>query len=146
MRAARPTAGPRDQARRARRSLGVALCLLLLSLATARDNLFASAYGPLAHDLLDAFHARETQCHAAIEVPDVCFEVRAAGAGPLAETLADVVEDYRSAGLRMGEWRAANGVWAVELRFGAGAHGSVEVYLTESGRGDVRGMLVLSPP
>lgn len=125
----------------------VAICLLVsLAVGWAREGLFASAYGPLARDLLRAFHAEETSCLAAIDVPDVCFEVGAAGAGQLAEVLAEVVEEYRPAGLTTGDWRASNGVWAVELWFGEGAYGSVEVFLTEIGRGQVRGMLVLSEP
>ncbi|HZJ10388.1 MAG TPA: hypothetical protein VFD39_11880 [Trueperaceae bacterium] len=120
--------------------------MLSVAVGLAGDDLFASAYGSLAQDLLRAFHAEQTQCHAAIDVPDVCFEISAAAASQLAEVLEAVVEQYRSAGLATGAWHSANGVWAVELRFGDGAFGGVEVFLTETGRGVVRGMLVLSKP
>lgn len=124
------------------RALAVILTVLsLTSLVVARDNLFASAYGSFTRDLLEAFHAQETTCNAAIEAVDVCFHVDAVGAGHLAEVLSGVVEDYDSAGLQLGDWTAANGVWAVELRFKVEAYGKVDIYLSEVGRG-VRGMLV----
>lgn len=129
----------------ARFATGVMSVVLLASLvfAGAHDGLFASAYGSLSRDLLEVFHAEKTLCHAAIEVPDVCFEVSAAGAGQLAELLETVLVDYRGAGLRRGEWRSENGVWALELYFGEGAYGRLELYLTEIARGEVRGMLML---
>lgn len=128
------------------RPLVFALIVLLSSaFALARDNLYASAYGPFARDLLRAFHAEESNCSSAVESADVCFVVDAVGAGHLAEVLESTVDEYRSAGLRLGDWTSANGVWAVELRFAIEAYGGVAIYLTEVGHG-VRGMLVLSRP
>lgn len=128
------------------RSLTLLSLFIVLSVGSARENLFASSFGPFARDLLQAFHAVETSCHAAIETPDVCFEVEAVGAGHLAGVMETVVDAYGSAGLGMGDWSSANGVWAVELRFDTAAYGTVDIYLTEVGRGLVRGMLVLTEP
>lgn len=129
----------------ARLGIGVVAALLLNSAGVVRahDGLLASAYGPLSRDLMAIFHAEKTLCHAAIEVPDICFEVSAAGAGQLAELLETVFADYRGAGLRRGAWRSANGVWALELYFGEGVYGRLELFLTEVTRGEVRGMLML---
>src|SRR5690606_36967112 len=109
----------------------------------ANDDVLASAYGPVVRDLIAAFHAEITACHAAIEVPDVCFEVTASGAGLLAEAFETVMPDLRGADLRLGDWRSENGVWAITIYTGSGAHGTLEMFLTEGARGEVRGMFVL---
>lgn len=114
--------------------------------AEAKDNILASAYAPVVNDLLFAFFATEVPCLGPVDMSDVCFTVEPATAGALAEALEVVVNGYHSAGLHTGEWRAANGVWAVELRFGDGAYGHIEVYLTETKRAEVYGKIVLRGP
>lgn len=122
------------------------LALAYLAPVEAKDDLLASPYGPVVADLLFAFHATELQCLGPVDVSDVCFKVDPATAGGLAEVLEAVVAGYRSAGLRGGEWRAANGVWAVDLVFGEGVYGTLEVYLTEKHRATVEGKAVLRTP
>lgn len=114
--------------------------------ATAKDNLLASPYGSVVADLLLAFQAAEVPCLGPIDISDVCFTVDPATAGGLAEILENVAAGYASAGLRGGEWRAANGVWALELLFGDGVYGTLEVYLTELQRAQVHGKVVLRTP
>lgn len=111
--------------------------------AAAKDNLLASPYGSVVADLLFAFHATEVPCLGPVDISDVCFTADPATAGALAEILEKVVAGYSSAGLRGGEWRAANGVWAVNLIFGDGVYGTLEVYLTELQRAEVHGKVVL---
>ena len=123
----------------------LALTLATL-LACAKDNLLASPYGSVVVDLLAAFHAREVPCLGPVDMSDVCFTVDPATAGGLAEILESVVADYESAVLRSGEWRAANGVWAVALVFGDGVYGTLEVYLTESQRAEIQGKVLLRAP
>ena len=115
-------------------------------LAGAKDNLLASPYGSVVADLLFAFHATELPCLGPVDLSDVCFTVDPATAGGLAEILEQVVSGYGSAGLRGGEWRAANGVWAVDLVFGTGVYGTLEVYLTELQRAAVQGKVLLRAP
>ncbi len=125
------------------------ITLLLVALgafSSAKDSLMASAYAPVVSDLLAAFHAEEAICSLTTYQHDVCFVVSPAGASGLAEVLTDVAADYAAAELRLGEWRAANGVWAVELTFGSGAYGSVELYLTEVEQGAVRGVFLFHEP
>ena len=126
----------------------VVLAMLLspLSTAHAKDNILASAYGPVVMDILFAFFAIEVPCLGAIDTSDVCFTVEPTTAGALAETIVEVVDGYTSAGLQSGTWRSANGVWAVELRFGEGAYGFIEVYLTETKRAEVHGKVVYRTP
>jgi len=129
------------------RAVTVLVALLFASHPiTARDSLMASPYGSVVADLLRAFHATEDPCLGPVDVSDVCFTVHPATVGGLAEILENVVAGYRSAGLSGGEWRAANGVWAVELLFGDGGYGRLEVYLTELQRAEVRGKVVLRAP
>lgn len=118
---------------------------LSLSVASARDSLMASAYGPVVADLLDAFGAEETLCPLATYQHDLCFEVEPAGAAWLAERLAVVVDTYAAADLHSGDWRSANGVWSVSLSFD-GTYGWVELFLTEVGQGSVRGTFVFHEP
>ena len=122
------------------------MALAVLHGAHANEGVFASVYGPVVRDLIDAFHAEMTTCHAAIDIPDICFEVAASGAGQLAEAFEEVMVDFRAADLRLGEWRSENGVWAIDLYLVSGALGTLEMYLTESSRGEVRGMFVLREP
>lgn len=124
--------------------VGAALCAPRST--EAKDNILASAYGPVVIDLLFTFFATEVPCLGPVDMSDVCFTVEPATAGALAEALEVVVNGYRSAGLQTGEWRAANGVWAVELRFGDGLYGHVEIYLTETKRAEVSGKIVLRGP
>ena len=112
----------------------------------AKDNLMASPYGSVVADLMFAFHAVEVPCLGPVDMSDVCFTVDPATAGGLAEIIESIVAGYRSAGLRAGEWRAANGVWAVELVFGDGVYGGLEVFLTERQRAEVSGKIVLRAP
>jgi len=114
--------------------------------STAKDSLMASAYGPVVSDLLAAFHAEEDVCSLTTYQHDVCFVASPSGASALAEALTDVVELYGPAELRTGTWRSANGVWAVELTFGTGAYGSVELFLTELEAGSVRGVFIFHEP
>lgn len=114
--------------------------------SAAKDSLMASAYGPVVTDLLAAFHAEEDVCSLATYQHDVCFVARPTGAATLAEVLTDVVTLYGPAELRTGTWRSANGVWAVELTFGTGAYGSVELFLTEAEAGSVRGVFIFHEP
>jgi hypothetical protein len=126
------------------RILTVLAALSLAALpAAGKDNLLASPYGPVVVDLLFAFHATEVPCLGPVDISDVCFTANPATAGALAEVLETVVAGYGSAGLRGGEWRAANGVWAVDLVFGDGVYGALEVYLTEVQRAEVHGKVVL---
>lgn len=124
------------------------LLVLVLSSVTghAKDNLLASPYGSVVADLLFAFHATEVPCLGPVDMSDVCFTVDPATAGGLAEILEVVIAGYESAGLRGSEWRAANGVWAVDLRFGDGLYGTLEVYLTELQRAEVHGKVLLREP
>lgn len=127
----------------------LALCLFLGlcgSAVFAKDSLMASAYAPVVTDLIEAFHAEEATCPLATYQHDVCFVARPAGASRLAEVLTEVTGQYTSAELRLGPWRSANGVWAVELTFGAGAYGSVELFLTEPEPGAVRGVFIFHGP
>ena len=132
--------------------IGLARVIMLLAvviagaLAGAKDNLLASPYGSVVADLLFAFHATELPCLGPVDLSDVCFTVDPATAGGLAEILEQVVSGYGSAGLRGGEWRAANGVWAVDLVFGIGVYGTLEVYLTELQRAAVQGKVLLRTP
>src|SRR5690606_5511669 len=132
--------------------IGLARVIMLLAvviagaLAGAKDNLLASPYGSVVADLLFAFHATELPCLGPVDLSDVCFTVDPATAGGLAEILEQVVSGYGSAGLRGGEWRAANGVWAVDLVFGTGVYGTLEVYLTELQRAAVQGKVLLRAP
>lgn len=130
----------------ARRLVACALLLTGWMQVGAKDDLLASPYGPVVADLLFAFHAKEQHCLGPVDVSDVCFKVDPATAGGLAEVLEAVVEGYRPAGLRSGEWRAANGVWAVDLVFGEGVYGTLEVYLTEKNRAAIEGKVVLRAP
>lgn len=130
-----------------KRALAAALSLMLsLGVASARDSLMSSPYGPVVSDLLKAFTAEETLCPLSTYQHDLCFAVELAGAGYLAERLESVVATYSAANLRSGGWRAANGVWSVTLTFGGGHHGSVELFLTEVGQGSVRGTFVFHEP
>ncbi len=106
----------------------------------------ASPYGPVLIDLLAAFQAVETPCPSASVQHDLCFDATPAGATQLAEALSEVVGGYATAGLGVGDWRAANGVWAVSLSFGGGALGWVDLYLTEAGLGTVRGTFIYYMP
>lgn len=125
------------------RVLAACAALVVTASTAAKDSILASAYGPVVNDLLFAFHATEEPCVGAVDMSDLCFSVTPATAGALAESLELVVAGYGSAGLQRGEWRAANGVWAVELVFGGGAYGTVEVYLTETELATVRGKVIL---
>jgi len=132
-----------------RNALYSAVTLLMLgvaSLTCARDGLFATPYGSLTADLLEAMGAEEVPCYSVVDAPEVGFVVRPAGASYLAEVLEAVTDGYGQAGLSRGAWRAANGVWSVELRFGDGSYGKLEVYLAEVGGAVVHGILVLSGP
>lgn len=120
--------------------------VIAAGMAGAKDNLLASPYGSVVADLLFAFHATELPCLGPVDLSDVCFTVDPATAGGLAEILEQVVSGYGSAGLRGGEWRAANGVWAVDLVFGTGVYGTLEVYLTELQRAAVQGKVLLRTP
>ena len=117
-----------------------------LGVASAKDSLMASAYAPVVRDLMEAFGAVETLCPLATFQHDVCFEASPAGASQLAEQLAEVVSGYEPADLRVGDWRSANGVWAVTLRFGSGAYGAIDLYLAEVGPGAVRGTFIFHEP
>lgn len=123
--------------------------ILLLGLLTAapvlaRDNVEASPYGMVVSDLLMSFHANEVPCEdGAVEDPEVCFMVTSVGASYLAERLTTLVESYAPAGLSQGEWRAANGVWAVSLAFRNDSYGRLDVYLAETLGSGVRGMVRL---
>src|SRR5690606_7127712 len=112
----------------------------------AKDSLMASAYAPVVTDLLAAFHAEESICTLTTYQHDVCFVASPAGASSLAEALTEVADQYAAAELRLGPWRSANGVWAVELTFGSGAYGSVELFLTEPQPGAVRGVFIFHEP
>src|SRR5690606_35408747 len=93
----------------------VATILPLTSVSFARDGIDASPFAPVVADLLTAFFATETTCDGLADIDELCFVVPAAGASYLAQQLERVVLEHRPAGLSLGEWRAANGVWAVEL-------------------------------
>src|SRR5690606_10844369 len=93
------------------RLVGALLARLALTSAHAKDSLMASPYGPVLIDLLAAFQAVETPCPSASVQHDLCFDATPAGATQLAEALSEVVGGYATAGLGVGDWRAANGVW-----------------------------------
>jgi hypothetical protein len=128
-----------------RRILTTTLLLGLLAWpAVARDNVEASPYGMVVSDLLLSFHADEVPCEdGSVEAPEVCFMVTSVGASYLAERLTVLVESYAPAGLSQGEWRAANGVWAVSLAFRNDSYGRLDVYLAETLGSGVRGMVRL---
>jgi len=111
----------------------------------AGDAIDASPFATVVSDLLVAFHASETPCEDVSEADEVCFVVAAAGASYLAERLEEVAAGYDQAGLAIGEWRAANGVWAVRLTFGDARKGVIEVYLAEVRDAAVRGVIRYLP-
>ncbi|MFO7546256.1 MAG: hypothetical protein R6W77_12265 [Trueperaceae bacterium] len=122
-----------------------AVSLPLASVSHARDGIDASPFAPVVADLLSAFFATETACDGLAEIDELCFFVSPAGASYLAQQLERVVQEHRPAGLSLGEWRAANGVWAVELEFGDARRGSLEVYLAEVTDATVRGVMRYLP-
>lgn len=129
------------------RCLVASLAFVTVSMvASAKDSLMASAYAPVVADLLAAFHAEESVCTLTTYQHDVCFRASPAGASSLAEVLTEVADQYAAAELHLGRWRAANGVWAVELTFGSGAYGSVELFLTEPEPGSVSGVFIFHEP
>jgi len=123
------------------------VAVLLAPSVSARDNIEASPYGMVLSDLLLSFHANEVPCEdGGREAPEVCFQVDSVGVAYLAERLTALVESYAPAGLAHGEWRAANGVWAVALEFKHDAFGRLEVYLAEGMGSWVRGLVRLVGP
>lgn len=142
--------GPRGRAAPPVSAMRQSLIRLLLAavlwapVALARDNIEASPYGMVLSDLLLSFHADEVPCEdGTVEAPEVCFFVSSVGASYLAERLTALVDAYAPAGLSHGEWRAANGVWAVALAFRNAGYGHLEVYLAETLGAGVRGLVRL---
>lgn len=109
--------------------------------ALASSDIEASPFGMVVGDLLVAFHADEVPCEdGANDSLELCFSAASVGVSYLAERLTELVDSYEPAGLSQGEWRAANGVWAVTLVFHNQAYGRLEVYLAETMGAGVRGL------
>lgn len=124
------------------RSLIVLLSLFLLApWALGEGDVEAGPYGMVLSDMLLTFHADEIPCEGgATDLVEVCFEVDSVGVAYLAERLSALVESYAPAGLAHGDWRAANGVWAITLEFKHDSFGRLELYLAESMGAGVRGL------
>ncbi len=126
-----------------RRFITVLLSLVLLQapLVLAEGDIVAGPYGMVVSDILLSFHADEVPCEGgATDLPEICFKVDSVGVAYLAERLSALVESYTAAGLEHGDWRAANGVWAITLEFRHDAFGRLELYLAESMGAGVRGL------
>ena len=127
------------------RSLAATFLLTLVCVSHARDGIDASPFASVVDDLIVAFFATETTCDGLVDIDEICFVVPAAGASYLAQQIERVVDDHGPTGLSAGEWRAANGVWAIELSFGDVRKGTLEVYLAEVTDAVVRGVMRYLP-
>ncbi len=130
-------------------ALSLLLCTacVLAPLASARDNIEVTPFGPILVDLLKAFHAKGVPCEGvATQSAEVCFESQAVGASYLAERLQELIASYEAIGLSNGDWRSANGVWTVSLKLPNSSYGQLEVYLAEAPGNLVKGVVRLVEP
>ncbi len=125
-----------------------AVALLSLSLiapiALGRHEIERSPYLALVEHLLEALHAVEVPCELALDHTTLCFEIVPGTVAAVAEGLEHSIDEYGGVLLRS-DWRSANGVHHVELRFSDDLWGALEMWLTEPNGQLVAGRLMYLP-